>query len=80
MLLRGPSCFDFDFYRSKNADLAVLTDKDKLWQHFVKDGQFEGRTFRCSLIEKPTLNLVELFISACPHCLHAYPGWPHHDF
>lgn len=46
MLIRGPACFDFDLYHSKSADLAALTDKDELWEHFVRDGQFEGRVFR----------------------------------
>ena len=46
MLIRGPACFDFDLYRSKSADLAALPDNDMLWEHFVRDGQFEGRVFR----------------------------------
>ncbi len=46
MLIRGRACFDFDLYRSKSADLAALPGNDALWDHFVKDGQFEGRVFR----------------------------------
>lgn len=47
MLIRGPACFDFDLYLSKSADLAAMTDREELWEHFVRDGQFEGRVFRC---------------------------------
>ena len=46
MLLRGRACFDFDLYRAKSVDLAALPDNDALWNHFVRDGQFEGRVFR----------------------------------
>ena len=46
MLMRGRACFDFDLYLSKSLDLAEMTDKDALWDHFVKHGQFEGRIFR----------------------------------
>ena len=46
MLMRGRACFDFDLYHSRSLDLAEMTDKDTLWDHFVKHGQFEGRIFR----------------------------------
>ena len=46
LFIRGPDCFDFSFYRSKNPDLVALVDTDALWEHFVIEGQFEGRLFR----------------------------------
>ena len=49
MLIRGPACFDHELYRAKSADLAELTDNKELWEHFVSDGQFEGRVFRYPL-------------------------------
>ncbi|CAL8467738.1 g7276 [Coccomyxa elongata] len=46
MQLRGTSCFDYNLYRTKSRDLpATLTD-EQIWDHFVHDGQFEGRAFR----------------------------------
>ena len=45
-LIRGPDCFDFSFYRSKNLDLVALDNNDALWEDFVTDGQFVGRVFR----------------------------------
>lgn len=46
MLLRGNYCFDYTLYRAKSRDLpATLTD-EQIWEHFVHDGQFEGRSFR----------------------------------
>ena len=42
---RGGRCFDFPFYRARSKDLPPLAEP-QLWQHFVKDGQFEGRPFR----------------------------------
>ena len=74
MLIRGPSCFDFNFYRSKSADLAVLTDEDKLWQHFVRNGQFEGRVFRCILIEKPTSAPHGVVLLCLPSLSACIPG------
>ena len=46
MGIRGSACFDFDLYRSRSPDLAGLADNDQLWEHFLRDGQFEGRIFR----------------------------------
>lgn len=47
MWRRGPRCFDFPFYTSRSKDLPPLPN-DALWRHFVYDGQFEGRPFRCA--------------------------------
>lgn len=44
-LLRGPSCFDFEYYKKRSKDLQALP-KSHLWPHFINDGQFEGRPFR----------------------------------
>lgn len=44
---RGPRCFDFDYYHKRNPDLPVPPwTAANLWEHFVKDGQHEGRVFR----------------------------------
>lgn len=48
MQRRGSSCFDDDFYRSRSHDLPDWPPA-QLWGHFVHDGQFEGRPFRCVL-------------------------------
>eukprot|EP00884_Botryococcus_braunii_P001513 jgi/Botrbrau1/11362/Bobra.0038s0111.2 len=45
MVMRGRSCFDFKFYQKRSRDLQGLP-REKLWPHFVHDGQFEGRPFR----------------------------------
>jgi hypothetical protein len=41
--------FDFIFYASNNADIAIAIgsdDQDALWAHFVNFGRFENRTHR----------------------------------
>ncbi len=45
MQLRGSACFDFEYYRSRSRDLSSWP-QPQLWDHFVQDGQFEGRSFR----------------------------------
>lgn len=45
MRLRGSACFDFEYYRSRSRDLSSWP-QPQLWDHFVQDGQFEGRSFR----------------------------------
>ena len=45
MLVRGNTCFDFDHYKGKNADLAGMSN-GQAWEHFVLAGQFESRPFR----------------------------------
>ena len=45
MRLRGSACFDFEYYRSRSRDLSSWPQA-QLWDHFVQDGQFEGRSFR----------------------------------
>ena len=46
MALRGSACFDFQEYRERSHDLPAGLPDNKLWEHFVHDGQFEGRHFR----------------------------------
>ena len=46
MALRGSACFDFQLYRERSHDLSAEIPDEKLWEHFVHDGQFEGRPFR----------------------------------
>ena len=43
---RGPGCFDTTYYLAKNQDLQVIPTPLQLWDHFVTNGQFEGRSFR----------------------------------
>jgi hypothetical protein len=43
---RGPSCFDFAYYRSLNTDMQQYATDDQLWGHFLHFGQFERRPFR----------------------------------
>ena len=47
---RGPDCWDCEFYKSSNVDLAELPCHDA-FAHFVNFGQFEpSRPFRCALL------------------------------
>lgn len=44
---RGPGCFDNNFYKAQNPDLAALNWQPwELWEHFITAGQFQGRPFR----------------------------------
>lgn len=43
-LLRGPACFDSEFYMAKSYDLTVAGVDP--WQHWATAGQFEGRPYR----------------------------------
>lgn len=49
MMLRGNSCFDFTLYRARSRDLPGDRTDEQTWDHFVHDGQFEGRPFRCCM-------------------------------
>ncbi|EIE24703.1 hypothetical protein COCSUDRAFT_14419 [Coccomyxa subellipsoidea C-169] len=51
MLLRGNSCFDFNLYRARSRDLPGTMTDEQIWDHFVHDGQFEGRPFRCCVAQ-----------------------------
>ncbi len=62
MRIRGSACFDFDLYRSRSPDLAGLVDNDQLWEHFLRDGQFEGRAFR--QVFRPVLNNIAALVPA----------------
>ena len=44
MLLRGPTCFDFDSYLRANPDLEGLS-RELIWLRFVLEDQFTGRKF-----------------------------------
>lgn len=46
MQLRGPDCFDADYYLAENPDLKVHKTKEELWGHFLRAGAFEGRNYR----------------------------------
>ena len=61
MRARGDTCFDYDFYRERNPDLPAWGMK-QLWEHFVKNGQHEGRQFRFDCVMtagKPSLHNSE---------------------
>lgn len=45
MQSRGPGCFDKAFYQAHSPDLQGMGAAD-LWEHFWKNGQFEGREYR----------------------------------
>ena len=46
MQRRGRACFDHEFYRNRSRDLPRDWEATQLWDHFVENGHFEGRTFR----------------------------------
>jgi len=61
MRAKGDGCFDYDFYRERNPDLPAWGMK-QLWEHFVKNGQHEGRQFRFDCVMtagKPSLHNSE---------------------
>ena len=43
MSMRGSDCFDVEFYKKHNQD---IPEEEATWEHFVNQGQFEGRPFR----------------------------------
>lgn len=61
MAKRGSRCFDFAFYAAKSHDLPAAWPQNQLWTHFVHDGQFEGRPFRCC---SAILHIRRLVLSA----------------
>lgn len=50
---RGPGCFDTEFYNTENVDLHDKAmegqgfDAGQAYHHFLHNGQFEGRHYRC---------------------------------
>lgn len=44
--MRGPACFDDEYYVKENPDLKVYTSPEERWAHFLRAGAFEGRGFR----------------------------------
>ena len=66
---RGPECWDCEFYRSSNIDLAELPCHDA-FAHFVNYGQFEpSRPFRYELLQK-----------LCCACSQCSPGRARHAY
>ena len=47
MGMRGSECFNLTYYEISNADMPV---HEATWQHFINQGQFEGRPFRYSSV------------------------------
>ena len=43
MSMRGSKCFDIEYYTASNPDMPPETCT---WDHFVSQGQFEGRPFQ----------------------------------
>lgn len=62
MQSRGPGCFDKAFYQAHSPDLQGMGAAD-LWEHFWKNGQFEGREYRWAS--------VTLYLQPCVE------GWEH---
>jgi hypothetical protein len=49
MNLRGPECFDFEYYVRSNPDLTRMKGDDMaLWEHFLLIGQFQAKHYRFS--------------------------------
>ena len=54
MRARSRLCFDFSFYKERNARLFHLHNLSPadLWEHFVQYGQFElGAAHRCAALD-----------------------------
>lgn len=68
MELRGSSCFDFAMYRERSQDLPPNMSDEQIWDHFVHDGQFEGRPFRC--LPPRTSPLLCSSTSHSPQCYY----------
>lgn len=43
----GPACFDCEYYAAANPDIPTAFDCEGLFDHFINNGQFEGRDFKC---------------------------------
>jgi hypothetical protein len=46
MRMRGPDCFDAEYYTEKNPDIRLWKTKEELWGHFLRVGAYEGRAFK----------------------------------
>lgn len=46
MRMRGPDCFDAEYYAEKNPDIRRWKTKEELWGHFLRVGAYEGRAFK----------------------------------
>jgi hypothetical protein len=44
--LKGMDCFDCSYYRSQNPDLPPMWSCLQFFDHYINNGQFEGRNFR----------------------------------
>ena len=67
MGMRGSECFNLTYYQISNADMPI---QDATWQHFINQGQFEGRPFRYSSVirasKMSTVGIIDtLFVSTC---------------
>jgi hypothetical protein len=46
---QGIECFDCEFYRLSNSDFPPGFTCQQLFDHYINNGQFEGRSYRCLL-------------------------------
>lgn len=46
---KGVECFDCPFYAASNGDIPPSFNCLALFDHYINNGQFEGRPFRCGL-------------------------------
>ena len=46
---KGMACFDCHYYAAHNEDMPRSFDCLALFDHYINHGQFEGRSFKCSL-------------------------------
>ena len=58
---RGPVCWDAAFYLEHNPDLPMggVTNAAQAWEHYLGNGQFEGRASRCAL-QQSSIDLLNL--------------------
>lgn len=47
--LQGLQCFDCDYYRQASQDLPAEFTCNQMFEHYINNGQFEGRAYRCDI-------------------------------
>jgi hypothetical protein len=54
---KGIQCFDCPYYAASNGDIPRSFDCLALFDHYINNGQFEGRPFRCDSPVSTSVNL-----------------------